>query len=35
VAYHCAQRGLRGCVVERDGLGGRTTSASHQEEDTT
>ena len=28
VAYHCAERGLRVCVVERDGLGGRTTSAS-------
>ena len=28
VAYHCARRGLRVCVVEREGLGGRTTSAS-------
>jgi glycine/D-amino acid oxidase-like deaminating enzyme len=28
VAYHCALRGLRTCIVERDSLGGRTTSAS-------
>jgi D-hydroxyproline dehydrogenase subunit beta len=28
VAYHCARRGLRVCLVDRDGLGGRTTSAS-------
>jgi glycine/D-amino acid oxidase-like deaminating enzyme len=28
VAYHCARRGMRVCLVDRDGLGGRTTSAS-------
>lgn len=28
VAYHLARLGLRVCLVERDGLGGRTTSAS-------
>lgn len=28
VAYHCARAGMRVCLVEREGLGGRTTSAS-------
>jgi sarcosine oxidase subunit beta len=28
VAYHCAERGLSVCLVDRDGPGGRTTSAS-------
>ena len=28
VTYHCAEAGLSTCLVEREGLGGRTTSAS-------
>jgi sarcosine oxidase subunit beta len=28
VAYHCAEVGLATCLVEREGLGGRTTGAS-------
>lgn len=28
VAYHCAEAGLRTCLLDREGPGGRTTSAS-------